>query len=192
VVSSSSSEISSFRPRRKLFGYEREATDQFLARTAELLEQAGKRLAQVEAELAEQREQERSLKEALLAAATIADAIKQHARGEADAIRAEARELDAFVATTRSYLSAFLRETLERLETVSSEIEAARERVDHFPDEKTMEVPDTSEEVAASAETKQDDGSRPDDGSPGAGDSILERLRQYRVDTRDSPHPPEA
>ena len=113
----SPSEISSFRPRRAFLGYERKETDEFLEHVAELLERAGKRIEDSEAELARHREKEQSLNEALLAVAKTADAIKRDARSEAETIRAGALELDQFVATTRSQLSAFLRETLETLVT---------------------------------------------------------------------------
>ena len=55
-MSSPSSEISTFRPRRTLFGYERKSTDKFLEHVAELLEKAGERLAEVERELSAYRE----------------------------------------------------------------------------------------------------------------------------------------
>jgi DivIVA protein len=173
---SSQSWVAGFQPGRKLFGYDRKATDEFLAHTGEVLTRTGQRLAQLEAELVEQREKARSLTETLLAAARAGEAIKQDARQEADTIRAEGRALEEFVATRRSQFSAFLRETLEKLETLPGEGEAA-ERVDQAWEEEPQ-APPSQLETPPAAETS------PDDGGAGPDDSILERLKPYRVDSR--------
>ncbi len=185
-MSPGASEIATFRPRRRLFGYDRRSTDEFLAHVAELLEQASTRLAQVEVELAEKRKSEGSLSEALMAAAKTADAIKVDARREADSIRAEVRELDEFVAETRSHLSSFLRDALERLERVSDEIETAHDRVEQFGEEEQVGEFVTAEERTLSPED------HPDDAPSEAPDSVLERLRAYHADTSGSSRAPES
>jgi chromosome segregation ATPase len=175
----SPSEISSFRPRRALLGYERKETDEFLEHVAELLERAGKRIEDSEAELARHQEKEQSLNEALLAVAKTADAIKRDARSEAETIRAGALELDQFVATTRAQLSAFLRETLETLERLAGEIQT-RGQLAHSEEPAEPDLsPALVEELAPSLPV---DASRAGDGSPEAAESVLERLRPYRAD----------
>ena len=182
-MSSPSSEISSFRPRRTLFGYERKSTDKFLEHVAELLEKAGERLEEVESELAEHREKEQSLNEALLAVARSAETIKHAARSEAEAIQMHARRLDEFVAQKRSQMSVFLEETLESLEKLSDEIHAGSQVTD-TPEEETklLAAPETPKEVrdemptAATADSDKEDGQAPDEGA-----SIFERLRPYKM-----------
>ena len=181
----SPSEISSFRPRRAFLGYERKETDEFLEHVAELLERAGKRIEDSEAELARHREKEQSLNEALLAVAKTADAIKRDARSEAETIRAGALELDQFIATTRSQLSAFLRETLETLERLAGEIQTRGQlaQSEEQPEPDLSAEPDLSpalvEELTPSSPS---DASGSVDGSPAAAESVLERLRPYRAD----------
>jgi hypothetical protein len=108
-------DIASFRPGRSLFGYKRKPTNEFLAHVAELLRYAEEQLGKAQAELAEHRDREFALNEALLSIARVAEAIKRDARLEAETIRAQAHEVEEFVAGTRSQLKAFLQETLARL-----------------------------------------------------------------------------
>jgi hypothetical protein len=128
IMPQPSSEISSFRPHRKFFGYDRKATDEFLKRVATLVEQAQTRLDQGESELAGYREKERSINEVLLSMAKVADSIKHDARLEEETIRRQARNLEEILTTTRSQLGSFLRETLERLEQLPEEIDSSNER----------------------------------------------------------------
>jgi hypothetical protein len=181
-----SPEIPSFRPRRKLVGYDRKATDGFVERVADLLEQAGKRADRAEAEIAQYREQERSLHEALMSVAKTADAIKEDARREAEAMREQAREFEELGVKARSQLSSFLHETLERLEGIPGEIET-HYRVADPEKEEPFEASGTAEESSASAEVeaKGDDVEPPEDGG-----SILERLRPYRADASGSARSP--
>ena len=178
IMSSPSTEISSFQPRRRLFGYERKATDDFLEHVAELLEHAGKRLDQVEAELARHQEKEQSLNEALATVAKTADSIKHDARLEVEKMRMHARELEQFVTATRERLSGFLRETLVEMERIAEQTEA-RSRVEQSGEEQLLETPDTAREVIppAEIEAKEDD-----EGATEEAGSLLERLRPYRVD----------
>lgn len=185
-MSSPSSEISSFQPRRSLFGYERKATDDFLEHVAVLLEEAGKRLDEAESELSRSREKEHSLHEALLAVAKTSEAIKHDARREAESIRGDALELQQFVASTRSKLSAFLHETLEKLDGIADEID--RREVAHTEQEgEPLEAAHRAEELVPTPETE----AKEDELKPleEAG-SIFERLRPYRVDTSGSPRSP--
>jgi DivIVA protein. len=114
-MAQASSEISSFRPRRRFFGYDRKATDDFLTHVSSLVEQAQEQLEQAEKELVGYREKERSIGEALLSVAKVADSIKHDARVEEEAIRRQTRNLEETVAATRSQLGTFLRETLDKL-----------------------------------------------------------------------------
>jgi len=127
MMPSPSFEISSFRPRRGLFGYERKATDELIAYAADMLEHTSSRLDEAERELAEYREKEQSLNDALLAVAKSAEAVKADARRQAESIRANAREVDELVATTCTHLSSFLGETLATLERVAAEIQSRGE-----------------------------------------------------------------
>jgi hypothetical protein len=184
-----SSEISSFRPRRAFLGYERKETDEFLEHVAELLERAGKRIEDSEAELARHREKEQSLNEALLAVAKTADAIKRDARSEAETIRAGALELDQFVATTRSQLSAFLRETLEKLATIA-QVTRPGEQVELSEEEEGERggASEVREEVPSpvGGVESQEDAVEP----PETDGSIFERLKPYRAEASGTPARP--
>jgi hypothetical protein len=180
---SPSFEISSFRPRRTLFGYERRAVDVFLKHVAELLEEAGNRLDNAERELSQYREKEQSLNEALLAVAKTAESIKHDAHEEAEAVRAHVRELDQFVSTSRSQMSAFLHGTLESLERLSDGIHAGSQVA--CAQEPALVEPEPAEQIAqATPESEQDDSqSQP----PEQDGSIFARLRPYLVDTSRAP-----
>jgi DivIVA protein len=115
--------LPAFRPKRALFGYERKATDTFLAQVAEVLGKAHEQLERGENELAEHREKERSLNEVLLQIAKVSDAVKADARLEEKAIRDRARDLEQIVTATRSELGSFLRETLEKLDRLAAEMD---------------------------------------------------------------------
>lgn len=134
----SSSDLPVFRPKRALFGYERKATDTFLARVAEVLASAREQLERNETELAEHREKERSLNEALLQVANFSDAVKADARIEEQAIRDRALALEQIVTATASELGAFLRETLEKVDRLTADLDhegwAERLEQDQEPD----------------------------------------------------------
>lgn len=115
-------ELPAFRPKRALFGYERKATDKFLAQVAEVLGSAREQLDQSENDLAKHREKERSLNEVLLQIARVSDAVKADARHEEQAIRDRARDLEQILTATRSELGSFLRESLEKLDRLPAEI----------------------------------------------------------------------
>jgi hypothetical protein len=116
---------------------------------AEIVERTEKRIDQAETELAGHRENERSLSEALLSVAKVADTIKHDARLEEETIRRQARNLEQIVATTRSQLTAFLHETLEKLEQLSDEIDTSSqpERLEHA---ETLKASDLAEQLTPS------------------------------------------
>jgi chromosome segregation ATPase len=146
-----SSEISSFRLRTRLFGYERKATDEFLKHVAELVQKAQERIEQVETELAEHRQKESSLNEVLLSAARV----MRDARLEEERIRTQARNLKQVVATTRTQLTMVLRETLQKLEQVPDEIGAGRETEQGERNE-TLEALDLACELAPSVASAEE------------------------------------
>jgi hypothetical protein len=174
-MTSTSSEIRAFRPPRRLFGYDRQVTDEFREAVAILLEEASERLTRAEAELGKKRESERSLNDALLAAARTAQSMKEDARREADAIRAEVQELDGLVGATRSQLSAFLRETLEKLEHVSSEIERAREPIERLAKE------EDGADVRAEEEAPHAEQSQAPEAASDSEESVVDRLSAYHA-----------
>jgi cell division septum initiation protein DivIVA len=116
-------------------GYDRGATDRLLQQVAKDYEQLWverkelhEHVERLEAEIAELREQERHVGEALLAAERAAQAIRTTAEREAEALVAKARservqletvisDLRALVEKVRSDISSFLTGTLEQLHT---------------------------------------------------------------------------
>jgi hypothetical protein len=156
--------------------------NEVLRKDVELLERAQQWLGQLERELAEQREEARSLTETLLAAARAGEAIKHDAREEAEAIRAEGRALQEFVATRGAQFAAFLLETLEKLETLSVETMVGDRVVSG--EEEPPHAPASSLELTPAAEPS------PDGGGEGDG-SILERLRPYGASPT-APHSPDS
>ena len=180
---SPSSELSSFRPRRRLFGYGRRATDDFLDYLAGVLEDTSRQLEKSESQLLGYRENEQSLNEALLAVAKNADAIKHDVHREVESIRANARELDKLVAATCAHLSAFLTETLETLEQVAGDIQPRGETADSEAELELLEPDEFEEEPSFAAEEPAVE--QKDNGPSEETGSLLERLRPYLVDPSD-------